>query len=92
MLNTSHDIKAIEISSSLSEYMAEFRHDVHRLPELGFCETRTADRVAEALRSFDIQVFQNQGVVGILKTGSSQRVIALRAELDALPIQETSTH
>jgi len=92
MHKTSHDITAVEIGPSLNEYMAEFRHDVHRLPELGFCETRTADRVAEALRSFNIQVFQNQGVVGVLKAGSSQRVISLRAELDALPIQETSTH
>ncbi|USG62504.1 amidohydrolase [Sneathiella marina] len=92
MCKTTDTVRTCELDPSLRDYMVEFRHDVHRLPELGFREKRTSDCVAEALRSFNIEVFQNKGVVGVLKAGNSQRVIALRAELDALPIQETSTH
>ncbi|GAB5469345.1 MAG: M20 aminoacylase family protein [Rhodospirillales bacterium] len=82
--------RVYEISSSLHELMVAFRHDFHRHPELGFQETRTAARIAEALESWGLQVHRGRGVVGVLTAGRSTRTIALRAEMDALPIQETS--
>jgi len=71
--------------------MQTWRHDFHRHPELGFEENRTAERVATLLISFGLEVHQgigNTGVVGILKKGSSQRSIGLRADMDALKIHE----
>lgn len=69
-----------------------FRHDIHAHPELGFKEHRTAARVAAALDEIEgMEVFTGiggTGLVGVLKAGSSCRSIALRADMDALPIQE----
>lgn len=68
------------------------RHEFHRLPELGFAEDRTKARVAGILRDLGLEVHEGVGVVGILKRGTGNRAIALRADMDALPITETSTH
>lgn len=68
------------------------RHEFHRTPELGFAEDRTKARVAELLQSFGLEVRIGVGVVGILKRGTGNRAIALRADMDALPIVEKSTH
>lgn len=68
------------------------RHEFHRAPELGFAENRTKARVAELLQSFGLEVQIGVGVVGILKRGTGNRAIALRADMDALPIVEKSTH
>jgi len=72
--------------------LQEFRHDLHRNPELGFQETRTKRLVANRLRELGLQVHEGAGVVGILKAGGGNRAIGLRADIDALPIQETSVH
>ncbi len=80
---------------SRHQMMVDFRRDLHRNPELGFEETRTATKLAEALRSMDIEVHEGiggTGVVGVLRTGGGNRVVMLRADMDALPITETSTH
>lgn len=74
--------------------MQAWRHDFHRHPELGFEENRTAEQVAKLLTSFGLEVHQgigNTGVVGILKKGESQRSIGLRADMDALKIDEKNT-
>jgi hippurate hydrolase len=71
--------------------MTEWRRDIHAHPELGFEENRTSDIVAEKLASFGIEVHRGiakTGVVGTLKGGEGTRAIALRADMDALPIQE----
>lgn len=68
-----------------------WRHDIHKHPELAFEEHRTADLVASKLESFGLDVHTGlgkTGVVGTLRTGDSERAIALRADMDALPIQE----
>lgn len=69
-----------------------FRHDIHAHPELGFEEHRTAARIASALGEIEgMDVFTGiggTGLVGVLKAGASDRSIALRADMDALPIQE----
>ena len=68
------------------------RHEFHRTPELGFAEEQTKARVAEILKSLGLEVHEGAGVVGILKRGSGNRAIGLRADMDALPIHETSAH
>ena len=70
-----------------------WRHAIHANPELGFQERQTAAFVAEKLRSFGLEVHEGiggTGVVGVLRSGSGNRSIGLRAELDALPITERS--
>jgi len=78
--------------SGLQEKLTQIRHDIHRNPELGFQENRTKALIAEHLNNFGLDVHVGVGVVGVLKSGSGNSSILLRADMDALPIQETSTH
>ncbi|KAF1716545.1 peptidase M20 [Pseudoxanthomonas yeongjuensis] len=73
--------------------LLELRHDLHAHPELAFAEHRTAARVAEAMRGLGLEVttgIGGTGVVATLRNGGSRRSIGLRADMDALPIVETS--
>ncbi len=75
----------------LQEEMTGWRRDLHAHPELGFQEQRTAEFVSRKLESFGIEVHRGigkTGVVGVLRNGRSGRSIGLRADMDALPIQE----
>jgi amidohydrolase len=77
--------------AAFHEDMIAWRQDIHRNPETAFEEHRTAETVAGRLASFGIEVHRGlagTGVVGTLRAGSSNRAIALRADLDALHIQE----
>lgn len=77
--------------SDLIEPLIAFRRDIHAHPELGFAEHRTAGRIAEQLRALGLEVHEGigrTGVVGVLRNGSPGRSIGLRADMDALPIQE----
>lgn len=79
----------------MSDYqhdLEKIRHDFHRHPELGFQEVRTKQKLVEILKTLDIDVHEGAGVVGVLKAGSGNRAIGLRADMDALPIMEKSTH
>jgi hippurate hydrolase len=70
------------------------RKDIHAHPELCFQEQRTADVVAAKLTEWGIPVQRGMGttgVVGIIKNGTSDRAIGLRADMDALPLQEFNT-
>src|SRR5712675_2725119 len=69
----------------------ETRRDIHQHPELGNRETRTSKIVADRLRELGIEVrtpIAHTGVIGILKGGKPGRVVALRADMDALPVTE----
>jgi len=80
---------------ALSGAMREWRRDFHRHPELAFAEHRTAAHVAGLLRGFGIEVREGiagTGVVGVLRHGSARRAILLRADMDALPLQEKCEH
>jgi len=72
--------------------MKSWRRDIHKHPELAFEEQRTADVVAEMLNEWDIEVHRGlatTGVVGLLQgQGGGERMIGLRADMDALPMQE----
>ncbi|APO72194.1 hippurate hydrolase protein (plasmid) [Rhizobium gallicum] len=75
----------------LKEELVATRRHLHANPELSFEEVETARFVAEKLESWGYEVFRNvggHGVVARLKVGSSPRSIAIRADMDALPIQE----
>ncbi|WP_334130246.1 M20 aminoacylase family protein [Sneathiella sp.] len=79
-----------EIESLHSE-MTEWRHKIHMHPETAFEEYKTSDFVAEKLSSFGIEVHRGlarTGVVGTLKSGDGNRAIGLRADMDALDLQE----
>ena len=80
-------------TAHLSAEMTAWRRDFHANPELGFAETRTAARVAELLESFGLEVHRGigqTGVVGVLQRGNGTRAVGLRADMDALPIRETT--
>ena len=80
--------------AAFHEDMISWRHDIHRNPETAFEEHRTADMVARQLEGFGIEVHRGlagTGVVGTLRVGKGGRAIALRADIDALHIQEKNT-
>lgn len=86
-LKPSIDAKANEIESKV----VEWRRDIHMHPELGNQEFRTAKKVADHLRSLGIEVTEKvavTGVVGILKGGKPGPTVALRADMDGLPVTE----
>ena len=81
----------IRISAELEQQVIEWRRDLHQNPELSNREFRTSKVVAEHLRELGIEVqteVAHTGVVGILKGGKPGPVIALRADMDALPVTE----
>ena len=75
--------------------LTEMRQDFHAHPELGFEETRTSAIVAEKLRAYGVDEVHEglggTGVVGLIKgQGGGNRRVGLRADMDALPIEEAS--
>ncbi|WP_169543899.1 M20 aminoacylase family protein [Sneathiella aquimaris] len=78
--------------ADLQNDMQTWRRDIHKHPELGFEEIRTAQIVAEKLRDWGMEVHEGigqTGVVGVLKgQGNSTKTIGIRADMDALPMQE----
>jgi amidohydrolase len=71
--------------------VVDWRRDIHRNPELGNREVRTSKLVADHLKSLGLEVrtgIAHTGVVGILRGGRPGRVVALRADMDALPVTE----
>ena len=79
------------MASSIKK-LTEIRHEFHQYPELGFQETKTKAKIAKFLRAKGLEVIEGVGVIGVLKSGSGSKTIGLRADMDALPIQETSMH
>ena len=83
-----------EIDARVPKVMTKviaWRRDIHEHPELSNRETRTADLVAQHLRSLGIEVrtgVAHTGVVGVLRGGKPGPVVALRADMDALPVAE----
>lgn len=79
-----------EIAARQAE-LAAVRRDIHAHPELAFNEARTAAIVAQRLRDAGIETHTGigrTGVVGVIRNGESDSAIALRADMDALPISE----
>ncbi|RUO53706.1 M20 family metallopeptidase [Pseudidiomarina homiensis] len=81
----------VRISAELEQQVIEWRRDLHQHPELSNREFRTAKVVAEHLRKLGLEVqteVAHTGVVGILKGAKPGPVVALRADMDALPVTE----
>ena len=81
----------IDRIAELAEDITSYRRDFHEHPELGMEESRTSGIVAELLAQWGIQVHTGigkTGVVGVLEGNGPGRTIGLRADMDALPIQE----
>jgi amidohydrolase len=80
------------VMDEFQQRLTALRWDLHRQPELGFCEDRTRARVADHLRALGLEVHEGVGVVAVLRAGHGNRAIGLRADMDALPIREATTH
>jgi amidohydrolase len=79
--------------AGMHDDLTRWRRDIHAHPELGFEEQRTSDLVAAKLTAFGCEVYRGigkTGVVGRLRVGTSPRSVGLRADMDALPIQEAN--
>ncbi|NHF60080.1 amidohydrolase [Flavobacteriaceae bacterium TP-CH-4] len=77
--------------SAIENKVIEWRRDIHQHPELGNREFKTAEKIAEHLTSLGIEVqtgVAHTGVVGLLKGDQPGQVVALRADIDALPVTE----
>jgi len=72
--------------------LTKLRREFHRDPELGFHEDRTKSKVADHLQALGLEVHSGTGIVAFLRCGTGNRAIGLRADMDALPISESSTH
>lgn len=77
--------------ASVEAKVIEWRRDFHENPELGNREFKTAEKIAKHLKSLGIEVqtgVAHTGVVGLLKGDQPGKVVALRADIDALPVTE----
>ncbi len=87
-------MKLIDSIVTQAASVASLRREIHAHPELCFEEVRTADLVANKLTEWGIAIHRGlgtTGVVGIVKNGNSARAVGLRADMDALPMQESNT-
>jgi amidohydrolase len=83
----------VELVDTQAQYVVELRHRLHRIPEPGLGETRTAALIAEELGKLDLEVQTDVGGTGIiadLVTGRPGAYIAVRADMDGLPIKEST--
>ncbi|MGD2148817.1 MAG: amidohydrolase [Anaerolineae bacterium] len=81
----------LERARAIQDHLTAWRRDIHSHPELGFQETRTATLVAEQLSAMGYRVRTGVGRTGVVgEHGAGHPIVALRADMDALPIQETS--
>jgi amidohydrolase len=89
---TAETIKAI--SKKIFPKLVTLRRELHQYPELSHKEFKTSERVAEELRKLRIPIktgVAKTGVVGLLTGGEKGKTVALRADMDALPIEEQTT-
>jgi amidohydrolase len=79
----------IERAHEIADQLVAWRRDFHAHPELGFQETRTAAHVAEAAEELGYRVRTGVGRTGVVaERGEGHPIVAIRADMDALPIQE----
>tara|TARA_R110002020_G_scaffold387546_1_gene598278 strand:+ start:84945 stop:86231 length:1287 start_codon:yes stop_codon:yes gene_type:complete len=91
MLAQTADKELMASAEVLEDQVIEWRHEIHEHPELSNREFETAEKIAAHLKSLGIEVqtgIAKTGVVGILKGSKSGKTVALRADIDALPVTE----
>jgi hippurate hydrolase len=92
-MNAALPLPALEEIRQHDDEMVALRRQIHANPELAYQEHATSDLVAERLQRWGYEVHRGlggTGVVGTLRVGRSERHVGLRADMDALPIVETS--
>ncbi|GAB2773510.1 amidohydrolase [Hymenobacter luteus] len=92
--NTALHDRIAKLAAQQESKVIAWRRDIHEHPELGNQETRTAALIAEQLKKMGIEVqtgVARTGVVGLLKGGKPGPVVALRADMDALPVTESNS-
>ena len=92
--NSRAQARTDQMAKSIESKVIEWRRHFHQFPELSNREKNTAAKIAEHLRSLGIEVqtgVAHTGVVGLLKGGKPGPVIALRADMDALPVTERNS-
>src|SRR5438270_11565007 len=90
-MNTSSQKRIDDLANQLEAKVIHWRREIHQHPALGNREFRTAKLVADHLRALGLEVQEkvaHTGVVGLLKGASPGPVVALRADMDALPVTE----
>ena len=90
--NSARDARIRDDVNAMFSKLVETRSDFHMNPELSTQEERTGKVIADRLRELGIEVqsgIAGHGVIGLLKGGKPGPVVAVRADMDALPIQET---
>lgn len=93
MAQTAPAERVAELAAGLQPQVVAWRRDIHTNPELGNAEHRTAALVAEHLRGLGMEVrtgVAHTGVIGVLRGGRPGPVVALRADMDALPVREAT--
>ncbi|MEK6711952.1 MAG: amidohydrolase [Nitrospinota bacterium] len=86
-----HPVRAA--AEALKPWLVETRRAIHMRPELGYEEHETSKRVAQALAEWGLEVrtgVAETGVVGVLRTGRPGPTLGIRADMDALPIEEAN--
>ena len=94
-MNARADLPALDAIRALEPEMRATRHQIQANPELGFEEFNTSDLVAERLTRWGYAVHRGlggTGVVGTLVVGDGPKRLGIRADMDALPIQEVAQH
>jgi amidohydrolase len=80
---------SLDKAKEIHDQLIAWRRDFHMHPELGFCEIRTSEKVAETLLGWGVKVRTKVGRTGVVADiGSGSPMIAIRADMDALPLQE----
>ncbi|WP_110943018.1 M20 metallopeptidase family protein [Inediibacterium massiliense] len=75
---------------NMREEIIQIRRELHKIPEVGFCEHKTSQFIIQKLEEYGIEVYKNiakTGIIGVIK-GKEEKSIAFRADMDALTIQE----
>lgn len=86
-----HDPTAMQAIAAFADEIVAWRHHIHQHPELAYEEFQTSDLVAEKLQAWGYELARGiggTGLVATLRVGDGQRRLGLRADMDALPIQE----
>ncbi len=84
-----NELNTLDKAKAIHEKLIAWRRDFHMYPELGFQENRTSGKVVEVLQNLGLQVRKGVGRTGVVADiGSGSPMIAIRADMDALPLQE----
>lgn len=88
------DMDTFSLAKKVDQYVIDIRRDLHMYPEVSLQEVRTIKVVTEELERLGIEfeIVSNGGIIGIIEGATSGKSIILRADLDALPMNEEETN